>query len=99
MEESELSHLFVLCAWLAIIGIRMDADAASWQEETCYLDVLRFHKADEVLHNNVDAILVETAVIAEAEEVELKAFALHHSLVGQVTDANLCEVGLSCDGA
>ena len=40
---------------------------------------------------------METAVIAEREEVELEALAFHHALVGEVADAYLREVGLSGD--
>ena len=99
VQESVLSHLLVLRARPAVVGERIDADASSWHEDACHLDVLRLHESDEVLHDDVDAVLVEAAVIAEAEEVEFQALALHHSFVGQVADAYLGEVRLSGDGA
>ena len=95
MEEAILRHFLVLCAGLAVVGKGINADAASWNKDACYLDVLGFHQANEVFHDDIDAILVEAAMIAEREEVKLKALALYHSLVGKVADANLCEVGLT----
>ena len=41
---------------------------------------------------------MEVAVVAEGEEIKLQALALHHLLVGDVEDAYLGEIGLSCDG-
>ena len=37
---------------------------------------------------------MEIAVVAEAEQVEFQALALHHAFSGQVTDADFREVGL-----
>ena len=99
MEEAVLSHFLILCAGLAIVGEGIDADAATRNENARYLDVFGLHQADEVFHDNVDAILVEAAMIAETEEVEFETLALHHSLVGKVVDANLSEVWLTRNGA
>ena len=99
MEEAILSHFLVLGAGLAVVGKGIDTDAATRNEDACHLDVFGFHQADEVFHDDIDTILVEAAMIAEGEEVKLQALALHHSLVGQIADANLCEVWLTCDWA
>ena len=99
MQEAVLCHFLILRAGLAVVGKGIDADAAAGDEDACHLDVLGVHEADEVFHDDVDAVLVEAAVIAEAEEIEFEALALHHSSVGEVADAYLCEVGLSGDGA
>ena len=99
MHEPELGHLLVLGAWTAIVGVRVDADAAARCEDTCDLDVARVHETDEVLYYLVYAVLVEIAVIAEAEEVELEALRLHHPHVWDIRDAYLGEVGLTRDGA
>ena len=98
MEETVLCHFLVFCARLAVVGIGIDADTATGNEDTCHLNVLRFHELDEVLHDDIDAILMEAAVITEAEEVELQALTLHHTLVWEVVDAYLCKVRLPCDG-
>lgn len=36
------------------------------------------HKTDQILHNDIHAILMKISVIAEAEKVQLQRFALHH---------------------
>ena len=99
VHHAVVCHLLVFGAWAAIVGVGVDADAAAGREDASDFDVLGVHQTDEVLHDDVDAVLVEVAVVAEGEEVELEGFALHHALVGQVGDADFGKVGLSCDGA
>ena len=98
INKALLSHLLVLGAWLAIIGIRPDADAATRRENARHLDVLGLHQGDEVFHDDVDTVLVKVAMVAEAEEIKLQAFALHHLDIRNVADANLGKIGLSRDG-
>ena len=56
-------------------------------------NVLGIHQTDEVFHYNIDAILVESAVIAETEEIELQTLALHHFHIGNVADADFRKSG------
>jgi hypothetical protein len=79
-----IRHLLILGTRTAIIGVWIDADATTRSENACNLDILRIHKAYEVLHNLIDAILVEVAMITEREKIELEALALHHTLVREV---------------
>ena len=53
-------HLLILGAWSAVVGIGIDGDAATGQEQACDLDVLRVHETDEVFHDDVDAVLMES---------------------------------------
>ena len=98
VQQAMTGHLLVLGAWTAVVGVGIDADAATRQEESQHLDVLGIHQANEVFHDDVDAVLVEIAVIAEGEEVELEALRLYHALIGQVHNLDLGEVGLAGDG-
>ena len=97
--KSFFCQTLVLGTFSAVVGVGPDRDAASWGEYSCHLNILRVHKADKVLHYDVDAVFVEVAVIAEAEEIKFKTLALHHLYVGDVGYANLGEVGLTGDGA
>lgn len=65
MEQTILCHFLVLRAGLSVVGKGIDADAATRNEDASHLDVLGFHQADEVLHDDIDAVLVKAAVIAE----------------------------------
>lgn len=65
MQEAVLCHFLVLRAGLAVVGKGINADAATGHEDASHLDVLGFHESDEVLHDDVDTILVKAAVIAE----------------------------------
>ena len=98
VQETILSHLLVLRARSAVVGVRINADAAPGDKDAGHLNILRFHQANEVLHDDVDTVLMEAAVVAEAEKVELETLALHHPLVGQVADAYLSKVRLSGNG-
>ena len=86
------------CSGLAIVGVRPDADASARSENASHFDVFRVHQLYEVFHDDVDTVLVEVAVVAEAEQIKLQALALYHSYVGHIADAYLCKVGLSGDG-
>ena len=48
----------------------MNGDATARCEFTEYFDVFWIHQGDEVFHDDVDAVFMEVAVVAEAEEIE-----------------------------
>ena len=56
---------------VGVVGKGMDGDASAWCEDALHLDVARIHELYEVLHDYVDTIFVEIAVVAEREEVKL----------------------------
>ena len=58
------------------------------------LDVSWIHKLDEVLHDDVHAVLMEGPMIAEAEEVELEALALDHAYIGEKLETMFMVVSL-----
>ena len=90
-----LCKFLVLCSRTTIVGIRIDADTATWGEDTCHLYIFRIHEADKVFHDDIDAILMEVAMITEREEIEFQALALHHSHVWHILYLYLCKVRLS----
>ncbi len=97
-EHALLGHLFVFGAGHAVVGIRIDADAATRGEEADDLDILGGHELHQVLHDDVDAVLVEVAVIAKREEVELQALRLDHALRWDIHNLDFGKVGLPRDG-
>ena len=94
-----LGHPFIFGARKAVVGKGIDADAATGSEDASHLYIFGLHETDEIFHDDVDTVLMEVAVVAETEEVELEALALYHQFARDVHDANLCKVGLSGDGA
>lgn len=92
-------EFFVARAWLAVVGIWEDADATSGSEEASDLNVFGIHETNQVLHNDIDAVFVEVAVIAKGEKIEFEAFALHHLLIRDVRNSDFCEIWLASDGA
>jgi hypothetical protein len=76
----------------------MDGDATARSEDTGHLDVAWIHQLDEVLHDDVDTILVEVAVAAEREQVELERLLFDHLHIGNVRDDDVSKVWLTCDG-
>ena len=93
-----LRHLLELRAGTSVIGIRVDRDAATRGKDTCHLDILRIHQMNEVFHYNVHAIFVESSVIAEAEQIELQALALHHLDIGDIANTDFRKVRLPRNG-
>ena len=89
-----LLYSFVL--GVGVVGEGVDADAASGGEDTRYLEVFGVHQFDQVFHDDVDAVFVEVAVVAEREKVEFERLGLHHLLSRDVGDVDCCEVRLPC---
>ena len=97
--SNETGAHHVLVVTVAIVGKRLDADAATGVEQADDLEILGVHQLDQVLHDDVHAVLVEVAVVAETEEIQLEALALDHAHTGDVVDNDVAEVGLAGLGA
>ena len=98
-SESLTGKGLVVSPWPSVVDIRMDGYSSSRSEQAQHLDVLRIHQFDQVIEDDVDTILVETSVVTETEQVEFEALALNHTYVGNIADADLCEIRLSRDRA
>ena len=97
--EAGPGNLFPARVRATVVGVGVDGDAAAGCELAPDLDILRIHERDEILHDSVHAILVKIAVVAEREQVELQALALHHTLIRHVVDVDRGEIGLTRDRA
>ena len=86
-------------AWTTVIAKGHNANAPARREVARHLDILRVHQTDQVIHDNVDTILVEGTMRAEAKEVELEALALNHTHVRDVLYIYSSEVRLPRDRA
>ena len=75
-EQPLLGQLLVFGAGATVVGVWIDADAATGREEADDLDVLGIHESDEILHDDVHAVFMEIAVIAEREEIQLQTLRL-----------------------
>ena len=95
LKQAFACQSFKLCTCFAVVGKRMNGDAAARCEFAEYFDVFRLHQGDEVFHDNVDAVFMEVAVVAEAEEIEFQGFAFHHFDMGDVADVDGGKVGLA----
>lgn len=54
-------------ARLAVVAIRVNRDTAARSKFAPNLDIFRFHELNQILHDDIDAVLMEIAMIAEAE--------------------------------
>lgn len=57
------------------------------------------HERNEILHDDIDHILMEITMIAEAHQVKLQRLALHHLLARHIRDIDGRIIRLSRDGA
>ena len=94
MTEKALLH-HALVFGIAVIGERLDGDTATRIEQANDFQILGIHQLGQVLHDDVDTILVEIAVVAETEEIELQALAFHHERARDVIDNKMSKVGLT----
>ena len=56
---------------VAPVGEGDDGDTAARVEVAVHLNVLGVHKLYQILHDDVDTVLMKVAVVAKREEVEL----------------------------
>ena len=85
----------LLMVGVSIVGKRIDADASTRREQACYLDILRIYETDEVFHDDIHAILMEIAMVAEREQVELERLALDHLFARNIRDDDSRVIGLA----
>ena len=91
--------LFPFRSLLTIIAVRINGDSATWKEFSPYFNIFRLHQLYQIIHDNVHAVLMEIAVIAETEKIQFQRFALDHALIWHVGNIYRRKVGLSCDRA
>lgn len=95
IHQTITRHLFILRSRSAVVAVRINRDAAARGEFAPYFDVFRVHELDQVIHDDVDAILVEVAMVAEAKQIELERLAFDHLDVRNVADVDGRKVRLS----
>ena len=93
--ETLTGQCFIFSPRTAVIGIRMDGYSSARREKTEHFYVLGIHQLDKVVHDHVDAILMEPAMVAETEKIQFQALAFNHPDVRDVADADLCKVRLA----
>ena len=84
---------------VAVVSEGQDTDSAAGIEDTGYLNIAGVHESDKVLHDDIDAILVEVTVVTEREEVEFEGLGFHHSFTGNIGDDDSSVIGLTGFGA
>lgn len=88
MQETEAGEVFPLGIRRAVVAVRVDGESAAWEEFAPYFDIAWMEKLDEVIHDDIHAVLMEIAVIAEAEKIELQGLAFHHVLIRNIGNIN-----------
>ena len=94
MQETEAGKVFPFGIRCAVVAVRVDGEPAAGEKFAPYFDIAWMEKLDEVTHDDIHAVLVEIAVIAETEKIELQRFAFHHVLIGDIGNVNGRKVGL-----
>ncbi len=78
-----------------MLGPYGDADAAAGLETSLNLTPTGSEGGDEVVQQDVGEMLVKDALVPKRPEVELERLGLDDAFGGQITDADLGEVGLT----
>ena len=92
-QQPFLDHILV--SGIAVIGKRLDGDSPTGIEQADDFQILGIHQFDQVLHDDIHAIFMEVAVVAEAEEIKLEALALHHQGSGNIINDDVSEIRLT----
>ena len=71
-----------------MVAVGVDGEAAAGEEFAPDFDVSGMEEVDQVVHDDIYAVFMEVAVIAEAEEVEFQGFAFYHEISGNVGDVD-----------
>lgn len=61
--------LFPLCTRLTVVCVWIDGQTTARRKLAPYLDVLRIHQLDKVLHNRIYTILMEVTVVTETKKI------------------------------
>ena len=85
----------VLMIGVAVVGEGFDGNAPTGIEQADNLQIFWVHQFDKVLHDDVHTVLVKVAMVAEAEEVKLKAFTLHHQGARDIINNKVSEIRLA----
>lgn len=72
IEQPVFRHFFVFRPRAPPVAVRIDGNAAARGEFAPHFDIARFHDFNQIVHNDVDAIFVKVAMIAEAEQIQLQ---------------------------
>ena len=72
IETPVKGDLLPACTGLAVVAVRVNRNTAARGKFAPDLNVFRIHKADKVFHDDVHTVLVEIAVIAEAEQIQFE---------------------------
>jgi len=99
VHQAVLGPLLVFGAGLAVVAIRVDAQAAAWQKFPPYLNVFGLHQLNQVFHDDVDAIFVKSAVVTETEEIQLQTFTFNQFPIRNIAQVNGGKIRLSGNGA
>ena len=84
---------------ITVVGERFDGNTTTGIEQSNDLQIFGIHQFDQILHDDIHAIFMEVTVVAEAEEIEFQALALHHQRARNVVDDEVAEIRLACLGA
>ena len=85
----------ILMLGISVIGKGVNADSSARHEHTANLNIFRIHQRLQILHDDINAILMKITVITEGEEIELKTLALHHIDARDIGDVDMTEIRLT----
>ena len=90
MREAFPCYLLPLCARHTIVTVRVNRNTASRQELSPYFNVSRVHQLNQVIHNDVYAVLMKIAMIRAYDA--LQEANLGSRLILQIHDELVVEI-------
>ncbi len=96
LPQPVCSKFFPFCSLHPMVAVGVDGEAAAGEEFAPDFDIPGMEEVNQVIHDDIYAVFMEVAVIAEAEEVELQGFTFYHEISGNVGDVDGGKIGLPC---
>ena len=91
-------HLLPFCSRHSVVAVGVDGDPAPRQEPAPYLDILRLHQRDQILHDPVHAVLMEISLVPVTEKVQFQGLTLHQPFIRNIRNDYVRKVRLPGNG-
>ena len=83
-------HLLPLCVRHAIVAVWVNRNTTSRQKLSPYFDISRVHQLNQVIHDNIHAVLMKIAMIRAADS--LRDACLKSRIILQIHDELVVEI-------
>lgn len=75
MHQAKMGHVFIFGARLPVIAPRIDGNTPARRKFSPHFNVAEIKQLDEIVHDDIDAVFMKIAMVAETEKIQFQRFA------------------------